>query len=107
MCFVGDRPEPYQLQLVKGRNDKMIRIMDQVTPHWKDLALALHFDGPRIETIDQKVFRNPEDACRDMFFRWLDGDYDLEPATWGTLHQCLIDAGLVELADDLQECLSL
>ena len=104
--FPGERPELHQLQLLKSRRGKELRLIEQVAPNWKDLATALHFDWPRIDSIDE-ANRKPEDKCQAMFGRWLDGEHDLEPATWETLHQCLIDAGIVELADDLQEILVL
>lgn len=84
-----------------------MRIIDRVSPHWKSLAAALGFDHPRIETIDQTVFRRPEDACREMFGRWLDGGYGLERVTWDSLIRCLMHAGLVDTADSLRECLPL
>ena len=81
--------------------------MHEVTPHWKEVAITLGFDGPGIEAIDQTAFRNPEDACHEMFVRWLDEDNGLVPVTWGTLIQGLIDAGLVDVADSLKVCLNI
>ena len=82
-----------------------MRIIDRVSPQWKSLAAALGFDLARIEVIDQTAFRRPVDACREMFGRWLNGDYDLEPVTWDSLIQCLMHAGLMDTADSLKECL--
>ena len=76
--------------------------MHEVSPRWKNLAIALGFDGPGIEIIDQKSLRSPEEACREMFVRWLDGDHYLaEPVTWDTLVQCLIHAGLADIANSV------
>ena len=70
------------------------------------MAIALGFDGPAIEIIDQKVLRNPEEGCREMFVRWLDGGNDIKPVTWDTLIQCLIHAGLLDVANSLKECVA-
>ena len=102
---VGALPDIRQLQVLEGRGRRKLRIMHEVTPHWKSLAIALGFDGPGIEIINQRALRDPEEACREMFVRWLDGDNDLEPVTWDALVQCLIHAGLVDVADNLKECL--
>ena len=99
----GERPLLRQLQLLEGRGGRKVRVRDSVAPYWKELAIALGFDGPRIEVIDQKSHRNPEEACREVFIRWLDGDYDLKPVTWDSLIRCLIHAGLVDVADLLKE----
>ena len=66
--------------------------------------MSLDFNGPRIESIDQGALRMPEEACRQMLVKWLDGDNDLiGPVTWATLIQCMIDAGLVDMAERLKE----
>lgn len=74
---------------------------------WKQLAMSLNFDGPKIESIDMGAMYKPEEACRQMLVKWLDGDDELKgPVTWGTLIQSLIDAGLVDMADRLKEIIS-
>ena len=48
----------------------------------------------------------PKEACHRVFTKWLDGGDGLcKPVTWGTLIQCLIDAGLVDIAEELEEIL--
>ena len=103
---LGECPNLCQLQSLKGHGSKQVKVMHEVTPHWKEVAITLGFDGPGIEAIDQTAFRNPEDACHEMFVRWLDEDNGLVPVTWGTLIQGLIDAGLVDVADSLKVCLN-
>ena len=107
MVTAGEQPYLRQLQMLEGCGGRKLRIMHEVTPHWKKLAIALGFDRPEIEIINQKALRDPEEACREMFGRWLDGDSDLEPVTWDALIQCLIHAGLVDVADNLKECLAI
>ena len=81
-----------------------MRAIEGVAYKWKELAMSLNFDGPRIESIDIGALCKPEEACRQMLVKWLDGDDDLRgPVIWATLIQCLIDAGLVDMADRLKE----
>ena len=72
------------------------------------MAIALGFDGPRIQIIEQNRFRQPEEACFEMFTRWLDKEHDLKPPTWHYLIQCLEDTGrLKDLARDLRQTIML
>ena len=74
---------------------------------WKDVAISLGFDVPRIETIERDSFYKHEDGCRKMIGIWLDGDHDLQPATWATLIKCVKKANLSGEADKLRNaCLS-
>ena len=104
MYFVGDKPKLSELQQLEGRGGRRVKVIEVVACKWKHLAASLDFDGPRIEDIDMEGHYNPEAACRQMFVKWLYGDHDLkEPVTWATLIQCLIDAGLIDMADRLKE----
>ena len=101
--FLGKRPELYELQLLefdKGR--KLLRIMEKVIPKWKQVAIALGFNGSRIEAIEMRALRQPEDACLKMFTDWLAGGHDLRPPTWDVLIQSLRAANLSEIADLLK-----
>ena len=101
--FLGKRPELYELQLLefdKGRES--LRIMERVTPKWKQVAIALGFNGPRIEAIEMGAPWRPEDACLKMFTGWLAGGHDLRPPTWDVLIQSLRAANLPEIVDLLK-----
>jgi hypothetical protein len=101
--FLGKEPELHELQLLeydKGRES--LRIMERVTPKWKQVAVALGFSGPRIEAIEMGALRQPEDACLKMFTDWLSGGHDLKPPTWDALVQSLRAANLPEIADLLK-----
>ena len=81
-----------------------MRVIEGVAYKWKELAMSLDFDGPRIESIDMGAPCKPEEACRQMLVKWLDGDDNLRgPVTWDTIVQSMIDAGLVDMADKLKE----
>lgn len=106
-CSVDDKPKLSELQLLEGRDGGKVRVIEGVAHKWKNMATSLSFDGPRIESIDMGALKMTEDACRKMFVKWLDGDHDLkEPVTWATLIRCLIDAGLIDMADKLKEILN-
>ena len=101
--LLGKTPELYELQLLefdKGRES--LRIMERVTPKWKQVAIALGFNGSRIESIEMGAPWRPEDACLKMFTGWLAGDHDLRPPTWEVLIQSLRAANLSEIADLLK-----
>ena len=73
--------------------------MERVAAKWKDVAAALGFNGYRINSLELDVRHMSEDASREIFIRWLNGEHDLRrPITWTTLIQCLIEARLAEIA---------
>ena len=101
--LLGKTPKLYELQLLefdKGRES--VRIMERVTPKWKQVAIALGFNGPRIEAIEMGAPWRPEDACLKMFTDWLAGGHDLRPPTWDVLIQSLRAANLPEITDLLK-----
>ena len=64
--------------------------------------MVLNFSASRIRTIDMESHYKPEDACRQMFYDWLDGDCDLRgPITWNTLIQCLKEVDLNNVVESL------
>ena len=101
---IGSRPRLDQLQLMKDSSEKTIRIMEKVAPIWSSrFAPALGFDHSRIKIIEADYRHSAEEACREMFTRWLDGDHDLQPPTWDTLVHSLMCVGLVDEARTLKD----
>ena len=99
------QPQLHELQLLEGVHERKVRVIEEVTPIWKKLAIELKFNAARIETIERD-HRLSVDACRDMFMRWLRGEHDLaSPCTWRTLVNCLNRAGLTDVADSLRKTL--
>ena len=68
------------------------------------MAKSLGFKEADIEELDE---RTSKDACHEMFVQWLDRESDLAEVTWEALIQCLMNAGLMDIAEDLKECLVL
>ena len=60
------------------------------------MAIALGFDGPKIETIEMGAHFQPEDSCLKMFIDWLSKGHDL---TWKSLIQSLKAANLTDIAN--------
>jgi hypothetical protein len=101
--LLGKRPELHELQLLEfDEGREPLRIMERVVPKWKQVAIALGFNGSRIETIEISALRQPEDACLKMFSDWLTGGHDLKPPTWDVLIHSLRAANLPEIADLLK-----
>ena len=71
------------------------------------MAIALGFDGARIETIEMGALRQPEDAGLKVFTDWLAGGHDLKPPTWNVLIQSLRAAKLMEVADLLDRTIDI
>ena len=107
--IIGKNPTLHQLHLLENhREQKIIRVIERIAAEWEVLAYALRFDEPRIKIINRKVWYQPEEACFEMFTRWLDGEHDLQPPTWHSLIQCLERTDKFEgLAYDLKKVIML
>lgn len=90
-----------------GQRDRgTVRIIETVAPCWQKVAVALDFQGFQLKSIEKDYPSRSEDACREMFTKWLDGSpYLRGPVTWDTLIVCLEEAGLCDLADNVKYCL--
>ena len=76
------------------------KVIPTVEAKWEDMAYALKFEHPTVSAIE----RNKSDTrgrCIDMFSRWLDGEGEREPRTWGTLLEALEEIGNSELATEI------
>ena len=101
------RPKLDELQFLEGRDGHKIRVIQRVAPDWRFLAAVLGFDEARIKIIEKDYGRiSIEEACQEMFIRWLNGEHDLKSSTWGTLIQCLTQAGLDDVARSLKKILA-
>ena len=85
---INKAPKLHLLDMLSTHKDETIRIIETVAAEWKDLAKTLGFNDSRIKIID-KDCRESEEACREMFTRWLRREHDLQPPTWHSLIQCL------------------
>ena len=77
------------------------RVMQQVRPHWRKLAIALDFPEYEIATIEKK-----DDPVYYLFSEWLreaNQEMDPRPVTWRTLIEALQHAGVQEEANVLEK----
>ena len=81
-------------------------MVKMVSAKWEELALALHFDGEVIRAVEQNQHFQVEACCRTILQRWLDGE-GLQPVTWETLVEALVDIEHGALAGDLRRELEL
>ena len=100
LSFVADRPELYQLQKVEGWEGRAVKVIEQVAPFWEKLAYALHFNPAVVEAVARDNHYKCEQACMDMFCRWLSGSAR-QPVNWETLLVALRDCKLKRLEAEL------
>ena len=84
----------------KDGKDVHVRLMDQVKPHWRRLAIALDFPEHEIATMESK-----DDPVYYLLSEWLRGankEKDPRPVTWGTFVTALRDANIQEEATVLE-----
>ena len=105
LTSADDKPGLDDLQYMSytsedGR-DVHFRFMQQVRPHWRDLAIALKFSQHKIATMEKK-----DDPVYYLLSEWLRGanqEKDPRPVTWRTLIQALRHANVQEEATVLEE----
>ena len=85
--------------------DVQFRLMDQLQPHWRRLAIALKFPQHGIDTMESK-----DDPVYYLLKEWLRGankEKDSRPASWRTFIEALRHANVQEEAIVLEEKLIL
>ena len=81
--------------------DVHFRLMQQVRPHWRILAIALRFPHHTIA-----IMENKDDPVYYLFNEWLRGanqENDPRPVTWRTLIKALRHANVQEEATVLEK----
>ena len=83
--------------------DVHFRLMDQLNPHWRRLAIALKFPQLEIAIMEKK-----DDPVYYLFSEWLQGanhgqEKEPRPVTWRTLIQALRHANVQEEAAVLEK----
>ena len=85
-----------------------MRVFERGASKWDRIATRLHFDGSKIAQIGTDCHYNAFKACQSTFTEWLDGKEGLRrPIAWSTVIIVLKEAGLGQLAGDLEEVLLL
>ena len=81
--------------------DVHFRLMDQLKPHWKRLAIALKFPQHEIA-----IMENKDDPVYYLLGEWLRGanqEKDTRAVTWRTLIEALQHANVQEEATVLEK----
>lgn len=106
--YIGDKPTLQQLQLLRGHDGRTVRVINEVSSRWVELAIALQFSSSVIAYIKADYPHSGTSACCWIFTTWLDEEQEhlLEPVTWATLKQCLIDADFSMVAQDIDDVIS-
>ena len=79
--------------------DIHFRLMDQLSPHWRRLAIALKFS-------QYEIMRHKDDPVLYLLSEWLRGanqEKDPRPVTWRTLIEALRHANVQEEATVLEK----
>ena len=100
MLSVSAVPKLHQLDLVKS-NGKTVRVIQSAASKWKQLATRIHFEYNDISRIREDCHWQCQDACSEVCCEWLSGAGG-KPTNWTTLITASREAGLSELASDLQ-----
>ena len=94
------------LEIIEGRGGRKIKVIEDIGSHWENLAVELGIQQEIIDQIKNEIpSHNHHEACNTVLATWLEGNSG--DVSWDTLAQCLITAGLPELADNLKESLRL
>ena len=95
-------PKLHELDRLEG-NGKTVSILKDGANKWEDIATRLYFNGSMISQIRNDSQNNMQGACRNVFIKWLEGENGLrEPRTWDTVIEVLKEAGLGQLAKDVE-----
>ena len=108
-CYIvlssaDDKPGLHDLQCMSytGEDGREVhfRLMDQLKPHWRRLAIALKFLQYEIDAMESK-----DDPVYYVLSKWLRGanqENDSRPVTWGTLIAALRHANIQDEATVLE-----
>ena len=77
--------------------------MDEVTPRWRDLGIALGFSTIDLDTIERGCLREARDCIQKLFGEWAQSK---DSCSWSGLVEALRDAGFNDLAGRVDEALS-
>jgi len=100
-CFISDsKPTIQELQTLRY-NRGTLKIIQSTAAKWNTLAIELNFDEPVIRSIERDTHCKCEDACHEMFLRWL----RTKRANWQSLISALDSINEQVLASDVTSAL--
>ena len=83
-------------------------VVPRIQVEWEDVAFALHYKIPIVNTIKAMHNDNPKKCCKELFKDWLSTDHGVGPKTWSTLLEKLqeiedLAAATSEIKNELQK----
>lgn len=61
-------------------------LIPKIQAHWKDVAyISLHYDVPKVKSIEEKHQNYPKKCCCELFEDWLCTCKEDDSKTWETL----------------------
>ena len=80
---------------------RTIKIIERVAHIWGQLATRLYFEPHDIIRIQNDFSHQGVQASRQVIMEWLNGK-GRQPTTWATFIKALVEAGLSEVAKDIE-----
>ena len=90
------------MKFTNEETDIQFRLMDQIRPHFRQVAMALNFPDDNVAAME----RSGDDPVYHLLSAWLRGanqEEDPRPATWRTLITALRDARLHDAANNVEK----
>ncbi len=102
------KPELFELKYLENSNGTLsVQIIDRVQGRWQTLIGFFCLPPHTKEAILGMRNFSPENACMEVFKRWLDGgDERLPPKDWNTVIKVLNRMGNASLAVEVQSILT-
>ncbi len=104
----GRKPEMCDLTYIEDPSGtKSVQIIDRVQAKWRKLVDLFRLPAHTINTLRAMPDYSPENACWEVFSRWLEGGDDLlTPKNWITVVEVMCHIGNSALADEIVEIVS-
>ena len=76
-------------------------VVPRINAEWEDVAYALRYDIPTVESIRYKHNYNPKRCCKELLEDWLKTNNGVGPKTWSTLLDKLKNIGELAAAREM------
>ena len=60
-------------------------VIPKIQAEWEEVAYALRYKIPTVDSIKTKYNDNPKKCCKELFKDWLSTGHGVSPKTWSTL----------------------
>ena len=75
-------------------------VVPKINAHWEDVAYALLYKIPTVDSIKRKHQEDPQKCCKELFKDWLESNNGAAagPKIWSTIVDKLKDIGVLTAA---------